>query len=399
MRIAIFSDNFYPEISGISDSIISLAKELAQKGHQIAFFVPRYTQKDFEIANRSYQELDLGKNIQIHRFFSFSYPNSPTKQARLVIPTFWRWIKVKKFNPDIIYTQDIFGMGLEALLASKVLKTILIGTNHTPITEFLKYGPVRGKLIDKFSLKYVSWYYNHCRWISAPNKIIVSEMRANGFNKTAEVISNPIELKSFQAYPITEKELLKEKLGLSKNTIIYTGRLAPEKNIDVAIKATALVKKKIPDINLVLTGYGSAENSLKKLARKLKVEENIKFFGFVESGKPFTDLYNACDIFVVTSTAEMQCMSMMQAMACGLPVIAVEAWALPEYVNSQNGYLIKPGDVTALAKKIICLLKNPQKRVKLGEGGINYVANFSAKKIATIWELMLEKTLKITANK
>ncbi len=399
MRIAIFSDNFYPEISGISDSIISLAKKLAQKGHQIAFFVPQYTPKDFKIANYSYQELDLGENIQIQRFFSFPYPNSPTKQSRLIIPTLWRWRKVKKFNPDIIYTQDIFGMGLEALIAAKILKTIFLGTNHTPITEFLKYGPVRGKLIDKLSLKYVSWYYNHCRWISAPNKIIISEMKANGFNKTAKVISNPIELKDFQAYSVAEKRELKEKLGLSKNTIIYTGRLAPEKNIDVAIRAIALVKEKIPDVNLVLTGYGSAQGELKKLARRLKVRENVKFFGFVEYGKPFTDLYNACDIFVVTSTAEMQCMSMMQAMACGLPVIAVKAWALPEYVNAQNGYLIDAGDFTALAKKIVYLLKNPHKRVTLGEGGIDYVANFSAEKIATNWELMFEKTLKIIDNK
>lgn len=75
MRIAIFSDNFYPELSGISDSIIALSKELAKRGHFIDFYVPYYPKADYKLANVAEHEIDLGKNIKVHRFNSF--PGKP----------------------------------------------------------------------------------------------------------------------------------------------------------------------------------------------------------------------------------------------------------------------------------------------------------------------------------
>lgn len=386
MKIAIYSDNFYPEISGISDSIILLAKELIKKGHQINFYVPRYSKKNFEMVNQAYQEINLGKNINIFRLPSLPFPGSPTQQSRIALPLLSSLQHIKKFNPDVIYSQDIFSCGLEALMTARILKKPLLGTNHTPMEEFMKYSPINFKWAKKICLKYVSWYYNRCQFVSAPNKSIISEMKKYGFKKTNQTISNPIELHDFKPYEKERRIALKKELGLSEHSVIYTGRLAPEKQIDVAIRAIAEVKKVFPDINLALTGHGSAEKSLRKLVKELKLENNVKFFGFVEYGEKYTNLYNACDIFTVTSTAEMQCLSMMQAMACALPVIAVNAWALPEYVNSKNGYIINIGDYQALAEKISYLFQNPQKIKELGQGGFEYVKNFSSKKIAEVWE-------------
>jgi len=394
MKIAIYSDNFYPEISGISDSIILLAKELAKRGHQINFYVPRYSKKNFEIAKYAYQEIDLGENINIFRLPSISFPGSPTKQGRIALPVLSSFRHIKKFNPDIIYSQDIFPCGLEALMITKILRKPFLGTNHTPMAEFMKYSPINFKWTEKLCLKYVSWYYNRCQFVSAPNKSIISEMKKYGFKKTSRTISNPIELHDFKSYEKERKRALKKELGLSEHTVIYTGRLAPEKQIDVAIRAMAKVKKVFPDINLALTGHGIAEKSLRKLVKKLKLENSVKFFGFVEYGEKYTNLYNACDIFTVTSTAEMQCLSMMQAMACALPVIAVNAWALPEYVNSKNGYIIDIDDYQDLAEKIIYLFQNPGKISELGQGGLEYVKNFSSEKIAEAWEEIFLRFIK-----
>src|SRR5665647_286871 len=109
MKIAIFADNFWPEITGISDSIILLGKELVTLGHEIHFFAPYYSPKDFKVANIEPKELDLGKNIKIHRLFSFPYIGSPTKQSRVVIPLGIQSLKCRKEKFDIIYTQDPFG--------------------------------------------------------------------------------------------------------------------------------------------------------------------------------------------------------------------------------------------------------------------------------------------------
>ena len=82
MRIAMFSDNFYPEMSGISDSIIESARELAKLGHQVDFYAARYSAKDFATYKVAFEELDLGENVKIHRFFAFRYP-APTGQGRM----------------------------------------------------------------------------------------------------------------------------------------------------------------------------------------------------------------------------------------------------------------------------------------------------------------------------
>ena len=91
MRIAIFSDNFYPELSGITDSLMALAEELAKAGHQVFFFAPAYSRRDFAKSGFEFKELDLGANVSIVRFRSLPYRSSPTGQSRIVLPTCWRW--------------------------------------------------------------------------------------------------------------------------------------------------------------------------------------------------------------------------------------------------------------------------------------------------------------------
>jgi glycosyltransferase involved in cell wall biosynthesis len=244
MKIAIFSDNFYPETSGISDSIITLAKELAKDGHKIRFYAPKYSKKNFAIVDLKPNEIDLGKNISVKRMSSLPYPSSPTQQARIVIPAPWRWLDVKKFKPDIIYSQLFFGVGLEALIAAKLLKVPFIGTSHTPMNEFMNYSPVKSKKITGLMLKYVNWYYAQCDFVTTPSHAIINEMKEVGFEKDAHVISNPIDLVHFNKPTEEKRQELKEKYGLSNFTVISTGRLAPEKHLDDIIKAVHIAKKK-----------------------------------------------------------------------------------------------------------------------------------------------------------
>jgi glycosyltransferase involved in cell wall biosynthesis len=394
MRIAIFSDNFYPEMSGISDSIILIAKGLAQKGHHVNFYVPRYSKKNFLISKLKPEELELHENIGILRLPSIPYPFAPTKQGRFALPFFASFSHLKKFDPDAIYTQDFFSAGLEALIVSRLLKKPLIGTSHTPITEFLKYAPFHFRWMDRLMLKYVSWYYNRCLMVSAPSRSILNEMIEYGFSKDHQVISNPINLDGF--YPVEneeEKQALKKKFGLSDNTVLYTGRLGEEKKIDDIIRAVKLAKEKIPGISLAITGHGHAEKSLKRLSKELGLEKNIHFFGYVEP-EIFTLLYQASDIFAVMSTAETQCMSMMQAMATRLPVIGAASWGVAEYIHPRNGYLVPPGDFEELSRKIIYLFENPAEIERLGSGGEEYVKNFSLEIIVREWEEIFQEAIR-----
>lgn len=380
---------FYPELSGVSDSVVSLSKELAKQGHFINFYVPRYSPEDYKKVGVPEKEPDFGQNIKIVRFSSI-HISAGTGQGRGVIPSFWRWREVKKFRPDVIHAQLFFGVGLEALIASRRIGVPLIGTNHTAVKEFLRYSPVRSERTDRWILQYVNWYYGKCVLTTAPSQSVIDEMERYGFKGKSAVLSNPIDTNVFR--PAGNKTALKKKYGLSDFCLMYAGRLAPEKNVDVIIKALALAKKSIPEAQLAIAGTGTEEQNLKHLAGSLGVEKSIKFLGFLDHAK-LAEAYNASEAFVMMSTSETQGLVMMQAMACGIPVIGARARALPEYINTENGILVEPDDHKTLAEKIVFLLTNDNVRKKLGAGARESVQKFSAPAVAKEWEQIYERAI------
>lgn len=387
MKIAIFSDNFYPEISGISDSVILLAKEFSDLGHEVHFFAPKYAKSDYDVANIEQKELELGAKIKIHRFWSFPLIGSPTGQSRVVIPFGFRCLKFQKEKFDIIHTQSPYGCGMEALFMSKIFGIPLFGTNHTPITEFTKYLPFKNKLFDWVGLNFVAWYYNRCKFVTAPFTGILDEMKSFGFKRDAISLSNPLDLKNF--FPPTEqaKKELKRKFNFTDKTLLYAGRLSQEKQVDLIIQALAQVKKTIPETILAITGIGNKENDLKKLAKKLGVEDSVKFLGRVED-EIHAQTYQAAELFVVMSTAETQCISMMKAMSSGIPVIGADARALPNYIGKDEkvGFIVPVGDVQKLAEKIIFLFQHKEKAIEMGKAGSEYAKQFFAKGVAEKWQ-------------
>jgi glycosyltransferase involved in cell wall biosynthesis len=217
-------------------------------------------------------------------------------------------------------------------------------------------------------------------------------MQSLGFKKPSHPVSNPVEFELFEKE--YDKNKLKKDLGLSDFTLIYCGRLAPEKHIDLIIRVAAQLREAIPTISVVISGTGSEENNLKELAKKLGIFDRIKFYGYIKEKEEFVRLYKASDVFLMLGTAETQSIVMMQAMASGLSVIGVKAWGLVDFINEKNGILIEPNDLDALKDRILFLYKNKEIRENLGRGGQVYVKNFAPTKIAEIWENIYLDVLK-----
>ncbi len=390
MKIALFSDNFYPELSGISDSLISLSKELSKRGHRIHFYVPKYSEADYKLSNEPHREPDLGPNVEITRFSGIHF-NTGSGQGRGVIPNGLRFLEVKKFNPDVIHTQTFFGLGFEALLASRFLHKPLVGTNHTATKEFLRYNPFKSAWTDALILKYVNWYYERCVIVTGPSRSVFKEMEETGFKKKGVPLSNPIATDIFK--PLRNRAALRKKWKLGNCPIIHAGRLAKERSIDVIIHALPFVKKEIPEAELMIAGRGADEQGLRDLAKALKVESSVRFPGFVDQPH-MVEIMNAGKVFAITSTADTQSMVMMQAMACGVPVVGVNARALPEYINKENGFVVEPNDPQALAARIIQILKNPQLQKTLGAGGRKTALRYSPPEIAKRWEAIYAEAIK-----
>jgi 1,2-diacylglycerol 3-alpha-glucosyltransferase len=381
MRIAIFSDNFYPEIGGIQDSIEALAKALGQRGHAVDFYVPRYGHREFERVNAFPVELGLGPHIRIHRLRSLPFPTS-TKQSRAVFPMPVSWLDLPVApRPDVIHTQSFFGVGLNALLAGRRLGIPIAGTNHTAIRAFGSYLPFG---MDA-AAAYVLWYYNRCDFVTAPSRSVFDELGQGRLRRPLEVVSNPIATEVFRPVSPAVKRKLKTKLRLHGPTIVYAGRLGLEKNIDPILHALALLKQRIPNAEFVIAGHGSQERHLRALAQQLSLEPSVRFVGTLpKSG--LAELFQASDVFVTMSTSETQGMAMLQAMACGIPVIGANARALPEYIGIDRGFLVEASDAAALSDRLADLLSNPELQSQLGIGGASYVKQFATERIADQWE-------------
>ncbi len=396
MRIAMFSDNFHPELSGIADSLATVSVELGRRGHEVRFYVPRYAAADYRRLGLPCAEIDLGDRVSVSRLPALRYPTG-TGQGRLVLPTGLRWRGIRDFGPDILHVHLPFPVGLEGLVAARRLRRPLVGTNHTPVTEFLHYGPARGAWTRRLTADYTAWFYNRCAFVSSPCRAILEEMRACGLRVLHRVVPNPIRLETFR--PLPDRRTLKQRFGFSDFTVLYAGRLAPEKHLDLVLRALPVVAAEVPAVRLALLGTGVSEGGLRALCRSTALGERVRFLGYVPSLATVAEIYNAADVFVSPSTAETQSIAAMQAMACGLPVVGVRSWGLAEYVTERTGLLVEPGDRVALATALVYLAQNPEVRLSLGSSGEDLAARFSPSAIAAEWEAIYEQLLSARAER
>lgn len=391
MRIAFFSDNFYPELSGVSDSILTLGTALAARGHHVFFSVPAYPPRAFRRARVPAEELQLGERITIERRFSLPYPGSPTGQGRFVFPFGGVSRRLRQFSPEVIHTQFFFGLGLAALSAARRLSLPLVGTSHTATREFLSYSPLRTRWSDRLILRYMNWFYSRCDLVTAPSASVFEEMRADGFKGNERVLSNPVDTELFSPRP-DKKEELKRKFGFNHATLFHAGRFSEERHIDVLIEALEETRRTVPEAELALAGRGVAETKLRERVRTLGLGGAVKFLGVLDK-RTLAEAYAASEVFLIASTAETQSLVMMQAMACGIPVIGVRARALPEYINAGNGFLTEPGDARAMGTHAARLLLDPGLREKLGKGARNFVERFGVSSITEQWEAIYAETI------
>lgn len=391
MRIAYFSDNFDPELSGITDTIIITGRELKKRGHEICYVGPRYSPKDYAMVNRPYpknEESDTIDGMPVRRLPSFHLPTS-TGQSRLAIPLRSNFAFLKDFKPDIIHTQSPYGVGWEALGAAKHFRVPLIGTNHTWVENYFSLSVMRS---------YDTWYYNHCDFVSTPCEGLIASMRENGFHRPGRVVANPVELTNFHPVTPEEKAEQKRRFNLTGPVVLYAGRLGTEKDIDVVLRGIALLVQRFPTLTFVMAGHGAAEASLKKLARELGITKNVLFSGFLNRTTELPHLYKTADVFAIMSTSDSQSISLMQAYACGIPAVCARSQGLVDYTPEDSGFLVEPGDHRALAEKLSLLLTDNALRERMGRAGQFFVSQFSPERIAREWEQIFTEASSLQGN-
>lgn len=332
MRIGIFTDTYPPYINGVSTSIKMLEKALTQKGHDV--FIVTVNPDDMK-----YRYEDNGRIIRIPGIPTgiYDYRLTGIYPARVLK-------KIKDWNLDVIHSHTEFGVGTFARLIAKQYNIPLVHTYHTMYEDYVHY--ITHGYFNKTSKKLVEYFTKFYCDKTATELIVPSKKTYDLFkekytvDRNVHIVPTGIDVDRFYIENLNENELeqLKKDLKLLKNEkiITYVGRLAEEKSIDILIESQQILSKKY-NCKLLIVGDGPDLKRFKLLAKKLGIEDKVIFTGAV----PWEEVpkyYGISDIFATASTTETQGLTVIEAMASGLPVICATDEAFKNVViDDLNG--------------------------------------------------------------
>jgi glycosyltransferase involved in cell wall biosynthesis len=369
MKIAVFTDTFFPQVNGVANAVRNFDRMLSGRGHQVRVFT--------EGRKPGTAAMD-GAEVRRYRAFTFlPYPEFEYS-VDIVGPV----RDAVKFKPDVVHAHTPFVMGYCAWRTARRLKVPLVGTFHTPVDEYVVYLAKRfafnRRILKRIARAYQDWFYDKCDVIVVPAKSAAGYLGVK--DKRIEVVSNGIDLKM---YGRAGRQEFRDGFGLgSSPVILHGGRLSFEKRIDGVIRAMPLVLKAIPEAKLLIVGRGPARKSLETLAEKLGVHKSVVFTGYVSDGD-FPKAFASADVLALNSPVETQSLIVLEAFATGVPVVGAAAGAIPDaVVPGENGFLFDTDDYEAMAGHLIRVLSDKSLRVKLGEGALGAASEHSLEKSA-----------------
>ena len=374
MRVAIATDIFQPQLSGVADSIDALTAALRAAGHTVRVYAPRLPGAEAD--------------ANVRRLLSVSVPGSGGGLAA-VVPLGGRG-DMRRFKPDVIHAHTFSTVGLLALHAARRLATPLVGTDHTFPADYLHYLKLDFAPLRRLSKQTAAWFYDRCAVVTAPSQILIDELREHGMGRQAAIISNPIAIDLFR--PLERRDALKRKYGIGPEAMLLFGRIAVEKNMDRALDIFAAVAER-RRVELVVIGNGPYRDGFERLLHRHRIGDRCRLLGELH-GEPLVEAINACDVFLITSKSETQSMTMLQAAAAGLPVVAIRAGGLPEYVvDGQTGYVIDEGDHDRFVARLMGLIDDRGLARQMGKKGRQFAMQFAPDAVAARFLAIYEEAI------
>lgn len=375
MRILIATDTYYPSVNGAAYFTYRLANTLAKKRHNVFVMCPSKSFKN-TISNDDGVIVYGIRSIHIPIYQNFRI--SPLTISRKIIHK-----AIEEISPDIVHVQNHFMIGKGAVIAAKKFGIPVMGTNHfmpENLVHYFHLPKIAEKWLIKFGWKQCIRIFEQLDYITTPTKTAADLLKKAGFSKEIVPISCGIDLERFN--PTNEGLYLKKRYTIpeDKPVLLYVGRLDKEKRIEVILRALPDILRTI-NVHLVLAGIGKEKKKLETLIKKLNIQRAITFTGFVPD-KDLQNIYRIADVFVIAGIVELQSIVTMEAMASGLPIVAVNAMALPELVHDkENGYLFFEGDSKTLAKKVLTILSDQELRKHMSKESLEIMKIHDINKI------------------
>jgi len=351
MHIAFFTNTYRPTMSGVVRSIDTFRKEFSDMGHNVFIFAQKaHDYEDEEPFIFRYPAVE----VPFANDYAFPVPFSRTIDNML-----------PSLKLDVIHSHHPFLLGDTAAEKAKTLGLPMVFTFHTRYDEYTHYVPFSSDFTKMVIDLWMNHYLEKCQHVITPSESIKQILIENGVEGDITAIPTGINITPFDE---ADGGPIREENGWGDDLVLISvGRLAKEKSFDTLLEAAAKVMRERSHVRLVIIGGGLEEKSLAKMAKDLGIGDRVQFTGSM----PFEDIpayLKAADIFCFASTSETQGLVTMEAMAAGLPIVAVDATGTSDAVEDGLDGLLTENNSDALAAALEKVIDNPDLRQKLIEG-------------------------------
>jgi phosphatidylinositol alpha 1,6-mannosyltransferase len=350
MRIALFSEVYWPMVSGVGVTLLRLTRALEERGHQVRVYSATYP---------------LPKGMvdrpEVHR--------SPSIPLFLYQDVQWAFPRLRdivddlgRFRPDVVHVVTEFALGLAGLKAARQLQLPLVASAHTDYEKYARRYGVEWAV--RVGWHYLRWFYGQAHRVLCPSRIYEEHLNRRGVAHTG-LWSRGVDPMYF--HPRFRSEGYRRALGLAPDDLLvtYIGRIAREKNLSQLLKAWEALGPHRGSAQLALVGRGPLEEEIRR--REIP---GVHVLGLMHD-RDLSEAYASADIFTFPSATETFGNSLLEAMGSGLSCLAVSAGGVLEFAqHGRNAWLVAPNSAPALAEGLRRLIQDPLLRQSLIEGGL-----------------------------
>ena len=379
MRIMEVTDFYFPWIAGPAPFIRNLSSGLALLGHDVTIVCPSPTGKPYT---------EKSDGIELHRVRTLPVPFGYKLRAGLPVADMFNLSG--SWKPDVIHIHHPFPVSAAGVIAARARGIPIVATNHT-IPDCTLFGirdsPFFSPAKAAFSLE-IRAVLSSASVVTTPTKTAANMLRDIGFRRDIVPISNGVDTDRFRPDQSQDRDDLP--------VVLYTGRLDDDKDMDTFVQAIPVVLART-QCRFRIGGEGTDRARLERMVEDMGLNEAVTFTGYVsDTGLP--SVYQNASLYAIPSRVELQSISTLEAMASGLPIVAVDAGALPELVqNGVNGYLTAPGDWQSFGDRVAGILQDQEMAAEMGRMSRGIAEGHSVGAMITQYERVLDLATTNTA--
>lgn len=325
MHMLMVTNTFTPHVGGVAQSVQGFTAEFRKRGHQVLVLAPVF-------AGTPEQEQDVIRMPAVQHFNGSDF-SLPMPIPRGVAAA------VKTFAPHLVHSHHPFLLGDTALRIAATRNLPVVFTHHTQYEHYTHYVPGDSPQLKHFVMDIVTGYCNLCDAVIAPSESVAKVLRGRGVQVPITVIPTGVNVQRFAS---GDGPAFRRRNGIPSTAFVvgHVGRLAPEKNLRFLTESVAGFLRTNDQARFLIAGMGPSREEIRMILATHDLTDRLHLVGVLER-QDLADAYRAMDVFVFASQTETQGMVLTEAMAAGVPVVAVDAPGVREVVRDrENGRLL-----------------------------------------------------------